>query len=489
LFVCATDIQNGGFMKRISVWMASAAASLLAVPAAAGEDIESQLAEMQELVKGLQQKVDAQSEQLDAQSEQLEQQGQQLKDAQRVVRSDEQESKSGLSTFVDSIEVTGAVIGSYNFNFNTPTDNGSFDGTDTISGVADQNAGQSGRFMPYHRDANSFQLDQAWFGLGKPATEESRGGFQFDIFYGATASSFGAATGDRRDNGDSASDYVVDQAYVEYLAPIGNVNLKLGKFDTPLGAENNRQWANFNITHGIVDTMLQPVNHLGVIGTVPLEGFGEIGAGLVNSGGSTISAPDDNQEKSYLATLKLGDNRANIRGTFVYGSEETIGNSFSGTNLTTGDQLGLADATAWFNPTDTVSLWANYDYLFAQGTGYYAHGIAVAGRVAVLPELGIAVRGEYIREHSSANHGVLILQDDFDNVGHTSDIWSVTGTVDYALTEHLKVKSELRWDRANGNGTSTGNGGDGNNQFPESNPNDFSSIDQLVWLIAAEYIF
>ncbi|HEX5066744.1 MAG TPA: outer membrane beta-barrel protein, partial [Myxococcota bacterium] len=157
-----------------------------------------------------------------------------------------------------------------------------------------------------------------------------------------------------------------------------------------------------------------------------------------------------------------------------------------------GDQLGLVDATAWFNPTDTVSLWANYDYLFAQGTGYYAHGIAVAGRVAVLPDLGVAVRGEYIREQSSASHGVLFLQSDPDitvNNGHSSDIWSVTGTVDYALTEHLKVKSELRWDRANGNGDSNSITSPGNNQFPENNPNDFSSIDQLVWLIAAEYVF
>jgi hypothetical protein len=463
-------------MKRVSVWMASAAATLLAVPAMAADDVESQLAEMQELVQGLQQKVDAQSEQ-------LEQQGQQLKDAQRVVRADEQESKSGLSAFIDSIEVDGGVAASYNFNFNTPTDND--------SGGTDQNRGQSGFFYPFHRDANSFQVDQVWFGLGKPATEESRGGFRFDIFYGATATNYAAnffAPGDNDSDNDTASDFVVDQAYVEYLAPVADANFKLGKFATPVGAEVVKQWANFNITRGIVYGM-QPVNHLGVMGTVPIAEFGEFGAGLVNSGGSTISAPDDNQEKSYLATVKLGDNRANIRGTFIYGSEETIGNGFSGDALTTGDQLGLVDATAWFNPTDTVSMWANYDYLFVQGTGYYAHGIAVAGRVAVLPDLGVAVRGEYIREHASANHGVLFLQDGADNVGHSSDIWSVTGTVDYALTSHLKLKSELRWDRANGNGTSTGNGGDGNNQFSENSPDDFSSIDQLVWLIAAEYVF
>jgi hypothetical protein len=455
--------------------MASAAASLLAVPAVAGEDtqsVESQLADMQELVKGLQQKVEAQEEQ-------IEHQGQLLQDAQRVVRADEQGSLSGLAAFLDSIEVTGAAIASYNFNFNTPTDGG---------GGANQNVGQSGFFLPFHRDANSFQVDQVWFGIGKPATEESRGGFRFDIFYGATASNFsGGVPLHREVSSDSTSDYVVDQAYVEYLAPVADANFKLGKFDTPLGAENNRQWENFNITHGIVDVMLQPVTHLGILGTVPLGESAELGAGVVNSGGSTITSPDDSEEKSYLVTLKLGDNRANIRGSFIYGSEPSIVNNLAGDINQVGDQVGLTDVTAWFNPTDKVSLWANYDFLFVENTGYYAHGVAVAGRVEVMPDLGLAVRGEYVREEASPNHGVLIFPAGDPQVpewAHATDVWSVTGTADYALTDHLKVKSELRWDKANGNGTN----GD-NNQFAENNPDDFESLDQLVWLIAAEYVF
>jgi hypothetical protein len=461
-------------MKRVSVWMASAAASLLAVPAMAADDVESQLAEMKELVQGLQQKVDAQEEQ-------LEQQGQQLKDAQRVVRADEQESKSGLSAFIDSIEVDGGVAASYNFNFNQPTDGG---------GGEDQNAGQSGFFLPFHRDANSFQVDQVWFGLGKPATEESRGGFRFDMFYGATASSYAGgieSEDNARDNGDSTSDLVIDQAYVEWLAPVADVNLKLGKFATPVGAEVVRQWNNFNITRGIVYSMLQPVNHLGIIGTVPFAGFGEFGAGFVNSGGSTISSPDDSQEKSYLATLKLGDNRANVRTTFIYGSEPTIVNAFSEAPAKdVGDQVALTDVTAWFNPTDTVSMWANYDFLYVEGTGYYAHGVAVAGRVAVLPDLGLSLRGEYVREHDSLNHGNLIFA---QGGAQTTDVWSATTTLDYALTSHLKLRSEFRYDWTNGGGDSVATGGAGNNEFAENSPGNFDSVDQMVWLIAAEYVF
>jgi len=472
-------------MKRVSVWMASAAASLLAVPALAADDVDAQLAEMKELVKGLQDKVNAQAEQLD-------QQGKELKEAQRVVRSDEPQSKSALSSFIDSIEVDGGVAASYNFNFNQPTDNGPFS-TDGFSGGFGQNSGQSGFYMPGHGDANTFQVDQVWFGLGKPATAESRAGFRFDIFFGAVASTYAQSIGDRRDNGDSTADYAIDQAYVEYLAPVADIDFKLGKFATPVGAEVAKQWSNFNITRGIVYSMLQPVNHMGILATVPLGSMGEFGAGLVNSGGSTISAPDDGSEKSYLATLKLGDNRANIRGTFIYGAEPTIVNNFSGAPGHSGNQVGLVDATAWFNPSDKVSLWANYDYLFVDETGYYANGVAVAGRVQVLPDLGAAVRGEYVRENHSPGHGNLIFTEGGPNGAHDVDTWSVTGTLDYALTEHLKLRSEFRWDLANGNGDSTTIGPNGrpvgNNQFAENHPGDFSSLDQMVWLIAAEYVF
>ena len=66
-------------MIRVSRSLAGAAALLLAAgPALADSDVQAELAEMRELVEGLQQKVDAQEEQ-------LEQQGELLEDAQRVV--------------------------------------------------------------------------------------------------------------------------------------------------------------------------------------------------------------------------------------------------------------------------------------------------------------------------------------------------------------------------------------------------------------------
>jgi hypothetical protein len=228
-----------------------------------------------------------------------------------------------------------------------------------------------------------------------------------------------------------------------------------------------KQWSNFNITRGIVYSALQPVNHLGLIGTIPIGDMASFGAGVVNSGGSLISAPDDSKEKSYLATLYLGDSRANIRGSFIYGFEP----SFTGDDEHTGEQAGLADLTAWFNPTDNISLWVNYDYLFVEDTGYYANGIALAGRLA-LGDAGVALRGEYINEHPSSDLGTF-------SGTHSPHVWSLTFTPDYALTDHLKIKGEFRYDLVNDSDVK---------QFAEGErPN--QDKDQKVVLVGAEYVF
>jgi hypothetical protein len=271
----------------------------------------------------------------------------------------------------------------------------------------------------------------------------------------------------RRASRDSTSDYVIDQAYVEYLAPIAHINLKLGKFDTPVGAENNRQWMNFNITHGIVDQM-QPVNHMGLIGTVPIGDMVELGAGLVNSGQSAISAPDDSYEKSYLATVKIGNDRGNVRVSGIYGAEPT-----TSLGKPIGDKIGLADVTAFFNPSDNLSLWANYDYIWNEGTGYYSNGIALAGRLGI-QDFGISLRGEFIQEHAAGDDDTLfIINDNGDN----AEIFAGTATVDYALTDHLTVKSELRYDRVDGTECC---------EFGDDGSDDRS---QYLWLIAAQYEF
>ena len=62
-------------------------------------------------------------------------------------------------------------------------------------------------------------------------------------------------------------------------------------------------------------------------------------------------------------------------------------------------------------------------------------GLAVAGRYAWSDKLGTALRLEYVK-------------DDRAYFGFPDDaqIWSITATTDYSLTEHLIVKGEIRHD-------------------------------------------
>ena len=191
-------------MNRVS--MVLVVVALFAVqPAFAAQDVESELAEMRALVEGLKEKVDAQEKQLTHQGDLLEQ-------AQDRIHS-EDDSKSGLSSFVDSLVVTGHVAGSWAYNLDDPPHNyGS-----NIQQQPTPNSGRSGGFLQLHPDHNTFVVDQIWFGLGKPATAESRGGFQFDLFFGNAANFFaqgadgntpgGTSTSRRNFNFDSTSDY------------------------------------------------------------------------------------------------------------------------------------------------------------------------------------------------------------------------------------------------------------------------------------------
>jgi hypothetical protein len=429
--------------------LAVAAALLFAVsPALASQDLESEFAEMKELVKGLQQKVEAQEEQ-------LEQQGELLEDAQSAVKATQEqtESLSGLSSFLDSIAVVGHVATSYNYNFNKPQQKANVDGDFGDIGGVGLNNGQVGA-LPFHPDHNQFVVDQIWLGIGKEATEESPAGFQVDFLYGNTANFLGQGTGfealifspdDKRVDtislsefeplgrrytaADSTSDFYIAQAYVEYMCGcIGDgANIKIGKFQTMVGAEVVQATGNYNITRGIVYSLLQPVDHIGAYGTTDF-GPVEVGAAIVNSGGSSISSPDLNQEKSYVGTVALGDDRMSLRTSFVFGAEE-IGRQDR--------QTGLVDVTAWFNPTDNVSMWANYNYLYVEETGTYANGVAVAGRVGLTDKIGAALRGEYVKFN--------------DNDDPNAELWTITGTLDYALTDHLTAKAEVRYDYVNEN--------------------------------------
>lgn len=435
-------------MNRVSLMLVGA--MLFAVqPALASQDVQSELAEMRALVEGLKEKVEAQEEELSNQGELLEQ-------AQDRIQQDD--SKSGLSSFVDSLEVSGLVAGGWNWNFNKP---------DSVDGDGNEfvNSGDSELFVPFQGDHNQLFVDQVVFDVSKPATPESRAGFGFQLAFGRVASTLGQAASDNTetfadDNQNSTNDYYISEAYLEWLAPCncGDINFTFGKFQTFVGSEVYQLDSNYNLSRGIVYSLLQPVDALGLTATSHLGPI-ELTLGLLSSGFSSHSSPDINTEKTYMASAAMGDDRLNGRLTYQYGAE----------GVEERDRTGLVDGVLNFNPSENLGMWANATYVYGEGSRASAWGVALAGQLGLadlgLPQTSIAVRGEYAEDQVSTTSGV-----DGFGIGGGDDrakIWSVTTTVAQQVTESLKLAAEYRFDKVEeerfeefSQGSATAGGGD-----------------------------
>lgn len=433
-------------MRTVGKLVGLVATSLLvAGPAFASSNVDDDLAEMRDLVKGLEQKVDAQQEQIEHQSGLLE-------DAQKVVREQQQEqgTQSGMGEFWQAIDVNMSVAASYAYNFHDPTS-----GTPGHPGSS-LNQGSSGFFYPFHGDHNSFQVDQVWIDIGKDTTAESPAGFMFSILYGNVAAfdaqgfNVNAAGESRRFIADdSTSDYYVAQAYVKYLAPVGEgVEFDFGKFATLLGAETPDTSKNWNITRGNLWTLLQSIDHLGLLASTTVGPL-NFAAGVVNQNNILTSSPDINSEKSYLGKIGFTAGDFSTAANVLYGAEgpATIA-GFSASGNANDRRTGLVDLLANYNG-DAFSAWVNGDYTWLEGTRAAAWGIAVAGMVPVTEELSTTLRLEYLRDKGSRG-GLFSSPADFIPIGtplNHAEIYGVTGTLAYELAENLTLKTEVRYDR------------------------------------------
>jgi hypothetical protein len=425
-----------------------------AVAAGADEMSEVQsteLAELRALVVELRQQVGAQSEQIEAQ-------GNAIGEAQK--RETKREGLSDLDPFFSSIEFGGWVATSWWYNFNDPPGHA----------LAGANQGAGGTFYPFHPDSNSFEVDQVWFEMEKPATEDSRAGFRLDMAYGLTAAQLGGPSA--RAAGDSASSFNLYQAYVQYLMPVGGVKLRAGKFATLLGAEVAQTVYNWNVSRGNVYNLLQPITHYGAIFDGAVGNF-SWSIGGVNNGDCCGTSPDNNNEKSLLVGASYGTDTYSVGTSLQWG---VAGASDS-------HPTGTFDLLASWDPNDRFSTWMNFDYKWAPKHSTFAGaspdgwGLAVAGRVEIIESLGFALRGEVLHDDDQ----LFGISDD-GGAGTETDIWGITGTFDWTVYENLVAKAEVRYDSV------SIRNGDDHSVFINSNGG-FSKSDQVVGGVELSYMF
>src|SRR5262249_16448078 len=247
--------QRGGKGMR-SKWTVLAAAAAIGfgpLPALAGDDVEAQLRQMNERMAQMEQQLQATNEELDASKERVE-------DQQSLIQNlgEDRQASSGLSRFLSETEFSGVVAASYTYNFkNFNSGQVNFNGPSPFLGGASttggENLGLVGITAPQHSNSNTFQIDQLAFRMKKTPTAESRAGWGASLTWGSSADPLAG----RSSSGETATGDLPEltEAYASYLFDVlDGVNLTLGRYMTPVGAESFFVNENINVTRGLLWT-------------------------------------------------------------------------------------------------------------------------------------------------------------------------------------------------------------------------------------------
>jgi len=465
-----------------SAWGGAAlAASWALTPGAAcADDVQDQLQRMNARISDLEQQLEATQDELTSAKTRVEAQEQVI---ERAGLAESRASLSGLARFVEQTRFDGWVATSYWYNANRPVD-----GSGRLANRGNPALGTdaTGLAYPFHPDHNSFQLDQLWFKLVNEATPESRAGFGVDILFGQTADALRGAGGG---NGDLSS---VFQAYAQFLAPVGpGVLVTAGRFATPIGVERKETVHNFNVTDGLLDTLLQPNNHVGV--TVQ-SAIGPLTLLVGASNDSALNLNSDlNDRKALLwsvgvaltQTLHLALNGLWGDAGSLPGFDPASPPASFDSNT---DRVGIVDLVLRWDPSAVLSTWLDFDYVWTKDLEAIIGGsqarvpgnprafaVAAASRYAITPETGFGFRAEVIYGQDNFLDPTLVT-----GLGdHT--LWSLTGTVDHSLAENLVVRVEGRYDAGETHGSDPV-------FYRDRRPGDFRR-DQFVGGVQAYYRF
>jgi Putative beta-barrel porin-2, OmpL-like. bbp2 len=181
------------------------------------------------------------------------------------------------SARADAPVISGFIDTTYNYNFNMPNT-------------------QTNELRSFDSKDNTFLLNAAQLQVMGTMGDV---GYVVKFLAGTDASvitSAGAGAGD---------DFDLQEAYMTYLCPMSKLNLKVGKFATPMGIEVIESKDDATISRGYLFGLAEAYTHTGLMLN---RAFGaiDIGAGVVN-GWDVVS--DNNQGKTFIGkvALNLGD--------------------------------------------------------------------------------------------------------------------------------------------------------------------------------------
>mgnify|MGYP002352406523 FL=1 len=296
-------------------------------------------------------------------------------------------------------------------------------------------ASGTNQYRVFDFDDNSIKVDVVDLVVQKSVSKAGDAGFRVDAAAGASIPRMTAASGLFRDPATGkAEDFDLQQAYVSWIAPVGNgLRLDAGKFFTIAGYEFVDRWDGYNdnATRSFQFGYAEPVTHTGLKASYA---FSDTVSALVLVANGWDVVKDNNSSKSLGAGLTVTPGpAATFSVAYLYGPEQAGNNS---------DNRGLLNVIATLKPSDVVTVGFNLDW----GT---EQGLAPGGETATW----WGVTG-YLRTNLSKTFALVLRAEHFDDAdgvrtGTRQKLEEVTLTPELRAGAHLVFRADLRVDFSN----------------------------------------
>jgi hypothetical protein len=228
-------------------------------------------------------------------------------------------------------------------------------------------------------------------------------------------------------------DQYLKEGYLEFLAG-KKLQINVGKFVTPAGAEVIESKDNWNYSRGLLFAWAIPYFHFGVNAKYTFSPKFAVTGYLTNGWNNSV---DNNSGKTGGFSAAWTPNaKWSLIENYLTGPEHTNDNS---------NFRNLSDTVISYTPNAKLSLMANYDYgsdtivdttVLPFAVGPKVHWDGIAGYIKYAPNANwyIATRGEYFQDHDGFSTGTA------QNVGE------FTLTLQRILAGKIMSRLEYRYD-------------------------------------------
>jgi len=280
-------------------------------------------------------------------------------------------------------------------------------GPTTLSGFVDVYYGYNSN-QPIGRTTafRNFDINSGQFGLNMielvadkaPDATASRLGYHVALGFGQ-AMNIVNSTEPGQFPTESNFDQYLKEGYLEYLAPIGKgLQINVGKFVTPAGAEVIETKDNWNYSRGLLFALAIPYFHFGTSAKYAFNSKFALTGYLVNGWNNSI---DNNSGKTTgFSAAWTPNSKFSLIQNYLVGPEQFNDNS---------NFRHLSDTVVSFSPNSKLSFLANYDYGHDHLTGapFSVHWSGIAGYIKYAPndKWAFAGRGEYFSDNGGTQSG------------------------------------------------------------------------------------